>query len=134
MVVEDDAAIRDIIGIILEEENYEVRLCANAWSFNREILTAMPALLIFDVRLPDGDGKDLCNQVKKDLRTSEIPVVLISAHSSMREVSTKCVPDSFIAKPFNSGDLYRRLMQWSIRALFTIRPIIPHIPSINHLF
>jgi len=101
LVLEDDADISTIIKIILEEESYEVKLCADIASFKREIQSIVPDLFIFDVMLPDGNGLDLCHQVKRAPDTRHIPVVIISAHAHLAEVLNKCKPDAFIPKPFD---------------------------------
>ena len=101
LVVEDDADISAIIKIILEEENYEVKLCADVASFQREMQSAHPDLFVFDVMLPDGNGLDLCHQIKEKSNTQHIPVVIISAHAHLAEVVKKCKPDAFIPKPFD---------------------------------
>ena len=109
MVLEDDLDIREIIGLLLDEENYEVKLYPDIRSFRKDLLFTSPSLMILDVRLPDGNGHDLCREVKNDQRTLGIPVLMMSAHSSITEVNKKCLPDDFIAKPFSIDDFVARV-------------------------
>lgn len=109
LVLEDDDDISTIIKIILEEESYEVTLCADIASFKREIQLIIPDLFIFDVMLPDGNGLDLCYQVKRTPDTRHIPVVIISAHAHLADVLKKCKPDAFIPKPFDIDDFTGRI-------------------------
>jgi len=109
MVIEDDQDIREIIGLLLDEADYEVKLYPDVRSFRRDILWNEPNLLIMDVRLPDGNGHDLCREVKTDERTRKIPVLMMSAHASGADVTKKFVPDDFIAKPFNIDDFVSRV-------------------------
>ncbi|SDC22787.1 Response regulator receiver domain-containing protein [Pedobacter soli] len=109
MVVEDDRDIREIIGLLLDQEDYDVRLYADIRSFRKDMLWNEPNLLIMDVRLPDGNGHDLCREVKTDERTSNIPVLMMSAHASAPDGSKKFVPDDFIAKPFNIDEFVSRV-------------------------
>jgi len=96
MVVEDNEDIREIIAILLSEEQYEVRLCADAKSFRADISGSNPDLVILDVMLPDGNGLDLCAELKSLERTSTIPVLIMSAHASISEVTGACSPTGFI--------------------------------------
>ncbi|MFF5381046.1 response regulator transcription factor [Pedobacter suwonensis] len=109
MVLEDDRDIREIIGLLLDEENYEVKLYPDIRSFRKDLLFTDPSLVILDVRLPDGSGHDLCREVKNDQRTLGVPVLMMSAHCSVAEVNRKCYPDDFIAKPFSIDDFVARV-------------------------
>lgn len=109
MVVEDDQDIRNIIEILLSEENYLVKLYPDLGSFKSEIGFSTPDLLITDVMLPDGNGLELCQEIKTDSRTSKLPVLVMSAHASVNDVKSKCEPDGFISKPFNIDDFVSRV-------------------------
>jgi len=106
LVVEDNDDIRDIIEILLKEENYHVCSCADVASFHKNIFESHPDLVILDVMLPDGNGIDLCCEVKADFRTEHIPVLMMSAHSNLSNIREHCQADDFIHKPF---DIYRFL-------------------------
>lgn len=101
LVVEDNKDIREIIGYLLNEERYEVHLCEDAGSFRKEIFKRRPDMVILDVMLPDGNGIDLCCEIKSDYRTGHIPVLMMSAHSTLGEIRKKCEADDFIGKPFD---------------------------------
>lgn len=109
MVLEDDRDIREIIGLLLDEENYEVKLYPDIRSFRKDLLFTDPSLMILDVRLPDGSGHDLCREVKNDQRTLDVPVLMMSAHCSVADANRKCHPDDFIAKPFSIDDFVARV-------------------------
>jgi len=109
MVVEDDVDIRKIIGLILHEEDYGVKLCEYVRSIKNQIDQGLPDLLILDLTLSDGNGLDLCSEVKGDSVTSGIPVFLMSSHARPAEVYNKCMPEGLIAKPFDIDDLLTRV-------------------------
>jgi DNA-binding response OmpR family regulator len=101
LVVEDNEGIREMIGYMLNEEHYEVHLCEDAGSFRKEIFNRRPDMVILDIMLPDGNGIDLCCEIKSDYRTGHIPVMMMSAHATLRDVRKKCQADDFISKPFD---------------------------------
>ncbi|MGY3052424.1 DNA-binding response OmpR family regulator [Pedobacter sp. UYEF25] len=111
LVVEDNDDIREIIGMLLTMEHYQVHLCENASTFRAEVLIRRPDLVILDVMLPDGNGIDLCCEVKLDYNTGHIPVMMMSAHSSLNEIRKKCEADDFINKPFDIDDFIARVSE-----------------------
>lgn len=102
LVVEDNTDIRELIGFILVEDSYELRMCATAGALNAEMGKSVPNVIVLDIMLPDGNGIDLCRSIKSNPTTSHVPVVLMSAHEN--EWQKDSGADSFIAKPFNIGD------------------------------
>ncbi|MGM9477994.1 response regulator transcription factor [Pedobacter sp. GSP4] len=101
LVVEDDSDIREIIGIVLSAEGYELELCGDSRGFWNSLNQQLPDLVILDVHLPDGNGIDLCGRLKSEQKTSHIPVMMISAHSSLKEITSSCPADDFMPKPFD---------------------------------
>ncbi|ETZ22404.1 response regulator [Pedobacter sp. V48] len=61
-------------------------------------------LFLLDVMLPDGNGIDLCHQIRRDSRSSVLPVLIMSSQRS-EDAARTCEAESFIAKPF---DLFNR--------------------------
>ena len=109
LVVENDYLIRFFIGILLELEEYEVHLCGTTKCFREKIFQLKPDLVIIDVRLPDGNGIDLCCEMKKNYNSSDIPVIMTYVHSNPEEIQSKCDPDDFIQKPFDLDDFIERV-------------------------
>jgi len=109
IVVEDNDDIREIINILLREEEYEVKLCPDAKSFRESISGSNPDLVILDVMLPDGNGLELCAELKSLERTSTVPVLIMSAHASLSDVNATCKPDGFIRKPFDINNFIEKV-------------------------
>ncbi len=109
LVVEDDNGIREVIGMLLELERYEVELCANVECLRAKIVQQQPDLIILDVMLPDGNGIDLCCELKEDNNISHIPIMMMSANSSLEQIQKQCSPDEFIHKPFDIDDFVKRV-------------------------
>ncbi|WP_443946821.1 response regulator transcription factor [Pedobacter sp. AW1-32] len=109
LVLEDNEDIRDIIAILLEEENFEVHACASVEAFRAEAAKLTPDLYLLDVMLPDGNGLDICCELKADKITEHKPVVMMSANFSEREVMKRCKAEDYIHKPFDIDDFVRRV-------------------------
>lgn len=110
-VVEDDQDIRQIIEFILEEEGYKVKLFPNASSFHASINDNIPDLFLLDVMLPDGNGLDLCKEIRKTNKIKDVPIIVMSAHERLDNVYKLHCANDFISKPFDLNDILLRIQQ-----------------------
>lgn len=108
-VIEDDEAIRDVIEYILQQSDYDVTVASNAKEFKINLFKTLPDLILMDVKLPDGNGIQLCRKLKQSLDTRHIPVIIMSAHATAEESSRQAFADDFISKPFELDELIRRI-------------------------
>jgi DNA-binding response OmpR family regulator len=104
-LVEDDYSLRELIGFLLIEKDYEVKAFPTATSFKNTINQELPDLILMDIMLPDGNGVDLCRNIKNVKATKNIPVLLMSAHANPSIVNGSGA-NSFLAKPFDVEELY----------------------------
>jgi len=109
-VVEDNYDIGLVLELFLNDEGFEVKLLATAKDFNTAVKQELPDLFLLDVMLPDGNGIDLCHQIRKDPRSSGLPVLIMSAHANEGAAKT-CEAEGFIAKPFDLFTLLDTIKQ-----------------------
>jgi two-component system, NtrC family, nitrogen regulation response regulator NtrX len=107
LIVDDEKDIRELIGDILKDEGYAVRLAANSDDCMTEINAELPSLMILDIWLKDSrmDGIDILKTVKRD--NPDVPVVIISGHGNI-EIAVAAIKQGaydFIEKPFNIDQL-----------------------------
>jgi two-component system nitrogen regulation response regulator NtrX len=107
LIVDDEQDIRELVGDILRDEGYNVRLAANADECLAAINVEAPSLMILDIWLKDSrmDGIDILKAVKRD--NPDIPVVIISGHGNI-EIAVGAIKQGaydFIEKPFNIDQL-----------------------------
>jgi DNA-binding response OmpR family regulator len=101
-VLEDNEELRELFTYILEEEAYQVFSYPNAKSFWESFAQhGTPDMIVLDVMLPDGNGLDICCELKKDPATKGVPIMIMSAHAEITDMKTKCDAEEFIAKPFD---------------------------------
>ena len=110
LVVEDNNDIREYIRSSFEDM-YEVLTASNGkegWDIAK---VRIPSVIVSDIMMPIMDGIAFCKRVKQDMRTSHIPVILLTAKDSIqdREEGYAVGADSFIAKPFSARLLTRRI-------------------------
>ncbi|MDN5787125.1 sigma-54 dependent transcriptional regulator [Pseudorhodobacter sp.] len=107
LIVDDERDIRELIGDILEDEGYTVRLAGSSDECMAQIAAEAPALMILDIWLKDSqmDGIDILKTVKRD--NPDVPVVIISGHGNI-EIAVAAIKQGaydFIEKPFNIDQL-----------------------------
>ena len=107
LIVDDEKDIRELIGDILKDEGYAVRLAGNSDECMGEINAELPSLMILDIWLKDSrmDGIDILKNVKRD--NPDVPVVIISGHGNI-EIAVAAIKQGaydFIEKPFNIDQL-----------------------------
>lgn len=98
-ILEDDKDIGFILNYVLFDEGYRVKVYESVRAFKDALDNGSPDLLLMDVRLPDGNGMELCAELKGNALYN-VPVLMMSAdwHMNHKEM---CGADEFIAKPFD---------------------------------
>src|SRR5690349_21054382 len=79
LIVDDDAAIIDAVGLILNDEGYEV-VSASGGDIVHIAERERPDIVLLDIRLSGQDGRDVCRALKAAPATSSVPIVMISAN------------------------------------------------------
>ena len=110
LVVEDNDDIRDYVASSFDDE-YHVVTAVNGKVGWEETQRLVPDIIISDIMMPEMDGVELCRKVKEDMRTSHIPVILLTAKDSIRdkEEGYESGADSYLTKPFSAKLLYSRV-------------------------
>jgi two-component system KDP operon response regulator KdpE len=108
LIIEDDLQISQFLQSSLKANGYHT-LCAHTISDGKCLFDAnKPALLILDLNLPDGDGRDVISYVRLN---SDIPILVLSARQSEQE-KVDCFndgADDYLAKPFGVNELLARV-------------------------
>ena len=82
LVVEDNPDVRRFVTSCLEEE-YRIAVAENGQAGIAQALGSIPDLIISDVMMPEADGFELCDRLKDDIRTSHIPILLLTARAAV---------------------------------------------------
>lgn len=108
-VLEDDQDIAYIIAFLLKDEGYEIQVSSTFAELKEKLNDSIPDLFILDVMLPDGNGLDICRDLKADVFTKHIPVILMSANVNNKAQSESVSPDDYISKPFDLDYIETRI-------------------------
>ena len=110
LVIDDNKDIRTYLNSLLSD-NYEIIEAENGEVGLKLALSKIPDLIISDIMMPVMDGIELCSKLKKELSTSHIPIILLTArNSTLFEVSGfESGADDYITKPFKANILKARV-------------------------
>jgi DNA-binding response OmpR family regulator len=106
LVADDDPGLQDIFGIILNDAGYDVEVLPNADSLLRNDFV-VPDIFLIDKQLPGTDGLDVCRFLKEQQRTTDVPVLIISANSNLSREADEAGAVAFIEKPFDRKHLLK---------------------------
>ncbi|MBQ3192844.1 MAG: response regulator transcription factor [Oscillospiraceae bacterium] len=115
LVVEDENNIRSFMETILETGGYQVLTAATCQQGNMMFASHMPDLVILDLGLPDGDGLDLIQVIRKN---SSVPILVLSARTleGDKVAALDLGANDYVTKPFGTAELMAR-----VRAALRIR-------------
>jgi two-component system phosphate regulon response regulator PhoB len=108
-VLEDDEDIRYIIEYLLKDEGYELQLSSSFSDLKSKLKDSLPDLFILDVMLPDGDGAEICEDLKSDIFTKHIPIIVMSANDQNKVKSLEAGANDYISKPFDIDYIVKRI-------------------------
>src|SRR5215212_2201447 len=109
LVVDDDPDIGIMIKMMLEYKGYSVSVAVRADQAEEMIEEEGFDLVIMDMLLSGTNGIDLCGELKKNSKTSHLPVIMISAHPNAKEICIEAGADEFISKPFDMQDILSKI-------------------------
>jgi two-component system phosphate regulon response regulator PhoB len=121
LIVEDEAAIRQMLCLALARENYECLEAADTVQAQAKILKAVPDLLLLDWMLPGLSGIDYARRLRTEKLTQDIPIIMLTARIEEQDKirGLQNGADDYLTKPFSTGELLAR-----IKAL--LRRTMPH--------
>jgi two-component system, OmpR family, response regulator len=109
LVVDDEANIRDLLSIALRHVGFDVTTADTCLAAQNVVLKETPDLLILDVMLPDGDGIELCQRLRRDGLRS--PVLFLTARDATEDKVRGLTVggDDYVTKPFSLEELVARV-------------------------
>jgi CheY-like chemotaxis protein len=111
LIVEDNLDSRRIFCSILEWEGYQVTVADNGADALKKVQKDPPSLILLDLLLPEVDGLQVIQALKKDSRFKAIPIIVISVKTDpeSRQESLSMGANNFLVKPVNFSVLLRMI-------------------------
>ena len=120
LVVEDEETISEPLAEHLVREGFDAEVAGTLKEAQEAFHRQEPDLILLDVMLPDGDGRDFCRDVRKE---SDIPIIMLTARGEEidRIVGLELGADDYVVKPFSAGELVARVRAIMRRGRVTAR-------------
>jgi two-component system response regulator MtrA len=108
LVVDDDTAISEMVGIVLRAEGYEPSFAADGAEALDAFHATNPDLVLLDLMLPGIDGIEVCEKIRAE---SGVPIIMLTAKGETTDVvrGLESGADDYVVKPFNPKELVARI-------------------------
>ena len=133
LVVDDNAAIRDIVRLTLERSqlNLSVVLAEDGAKALALAATERPDVVILDLQMPNIDGFEVCRRLRSDVHTAFVPVLMLTAQTGQESVTQGFASgaDDYVTKPFKRQDLLTRIRRMLERT-YGKHAVAPEDPAV----
>lgn len=129
IVVDDEAATREMIGDYIAMNGFRVKLCDGGASFREMLPEEDPALVVLDLNMPGEDGLSIVRFLKGE---HPVPVIMLTATASLvdRVVGLELGADDYLAKPCELRELLARIRSVIRRSQPPAGPAAPGLPAL----
>lgn len=104
LVADDDPGIVDAMQILLEDEGYDVITTMEGGNVE-QLYKQKPDLLFLDIWMSGVNGSTVCESLKSNEETKNVPVIMFSANRDTEQIAMQCGADGFLSKPFDIKEL-----------------------------
>jgi two-component system, OmpR family, response regulator RegX3 len=127
LLVEDESSIADPFAKLLRREGFDAIVARTAAEALERARTVEPDLVLLDLALPDGDGRDVCRTLRS---TSSVPVIMVTARGTETDkiVGLEIGADDYVVKPFSAAEVIARIRAVLRRTATKDEPAGPQEP------
>lgn len=111
LLIEDEKNIQELVRYNLEQEGWKVTVVGNGVDGATRARKDLPDFIILDLMLPKMDGLEVCKVLRKDPKTSGIPIIMVTAKAEEIDkiIGLELGADDYLAKPFSPRELIARI-------------------------
>ena len=108
LLVEDEASIAEPFARALGREGFDTQVAATAAAARELFARRRPSIVLLDLALPDGDGRELCREWRRD---TSVPIIMLTARGTEtdRVVGLELGADDYVVKPFSVAEVAARI-------------------------
>lgn len=127
LVIDDDAALSEMLGIVLRAEGFQTHFCEDGVKAMKAFRDSKPDLVLLDLMLPGIDGIEVCRSIRNE---SGVPIVMLTARGDTLDIvhGLQSGADDYIVKPFKPKELIAR-----IKARLRNEPVVVETLNLSDL-
>ncbi|MBT4864592.1 MAG: response regulator [Planctomycetaceae bacterium] len=118
LIADDNQQNCELLDAYLSDEGYEISMAFDGQQTLDAVADSQPDLILLDIMMPRLSGYEVCQQLKQDKRTKDIPILMVTALAEKADIekAVEAGCDDFLSKPVNSLELKTR-----VRSLLRVR-------------
>ena len=126
LVAEDDLDVGRYVEVSLAVEGYEIHRATDGVAAVAKAIEIQPDLVVLDIGMPGMDGLTVCEELRRDPRTSAVPIIMLTARVQQSDKVTglDAGADDYITKPFDPAELIARI-EAALRRVRQLRDVSP---------
>jgi two-component system, OmpR family, phosphate regulon response regulator OmpR len=111
LIIDDDTRLTSMVGDYLRDAGFDVATAGSLAQGRQQLQSTSFDALVLDLMLPDGDGLDLCRELRSHARTRQLPLLMLTARGEPldRIVGLELGADDYLPKPFEPRELLARV-------------------------
>lgn len=132
LIVDDNPQNIQVIGNVISGERYDTGIAMSGREALNFVLKQKPDLILLDIQMPEMNGYEVCQALKKESRTKDIPVIFLTAKTETEDIvkGFDVGGVDYVTKPFNSQELLARIrthveLKLSRDEIKTLKGLIP---------
>ena len=106
LVMDDEEDLLFLVELTLKQEGFKTEISPNGADIMDIIAQTHPDIIVLDIHMKGIDGGTVCQLIKSNTSTADIPVIMFSANENIASISKQCGADGYITKPF-SGEKFK---------------------------
>jgi DNA-binding response OmpR family regulator len=112
LIYDDDVEILILCKLILQKQNYKIETRSTCNNVIADINSLNPSVILMDLWIPTGGGEEAIRQIRENLSSKDIPILLFSANDDIENISKSSAANGFVSKPFDIHTFKNEIDKW----------------------
>ena len=111
LIIDDDLPIAEAVKVALEADGLNIEIVSSASEIDSKINNLTPDLILLDIWLDGVSGQDVAAKLRKEEKTKNIPIIIMSANTDTEKIQKEMKAQDFLNKPFDIEELIKKVQK-----------------------